>query len=437
MDELRSMNTAARRLLWLILAIALISRVIFGLSRPVTITENTGSDSYWYWVNAHILLSGATIAEVDGAVYDVSQLQPPPLYLIFIGAPQFIMSESAAFYAVLLTQAILSTLTVYMAAELARRISGRDSAALITAALIGLSPAFIIESGQITTETLFMTLLTGGLLAYVMALDQPARRTGFFLLGAVLLGLATLTRAVLLMFPLALAGYWVFAQWRRDHWRAVGRALAYFAVYLALVLTWTAYNLIRWDRFVIAGEGLAAFLYIGATGWDDPHALDQRLLDSGAEQEGTGEFSQNTYTGAAANAITADPMGYVGRRFGELAGAFLQPHGTAYFPGEGLRELAVTWARDDRSLEGLIDVVRGDQFAIKALEYVFHYGTIVLGVIGAWRLRSRWRLILPLIGYIAYTLLVHLALLAIPRYLFPTLIVWAALAGGVTFRRRT
>ncbi len=418
-----------RRILWAVLAISLIARLLFVINLPVTITENTGSDSRWYWVNARILLSGATVAEVDGALYDVSQLQPPPVYLIFIGAPQFIMSESAAFYAILLTQALLSTLTVYMAALLAKRITGRESAAVLTAVLIGLSPAFIIESGQITTETLFMTLLTAGLLTFVIALES--RRTGVFLLGAVLLGLATLTRAVLLLFPLALAGWWVIVHWRREHWRAVGRALVFAAIYTSIVLTWTVYNLARWDRFVIAGEGFAAFLYVGATGWDDPHEVDQRLLESGAEYTDDRVFEQNAYTGAAANAISADPMGYITRRFGELAGAFLQPHGTVYFPGESLRNLALNWARDDRSLEGLFNVLRGDQFAIKALVYVFHYGMIVLGVIGMWRTRSRWRLTVPLIGYIAYTLLVHLALLAIPRYLFPTLIVWAVLAGGV------
>ncbi len=425
----------ARRILKVVLVISLIARLLFAINLPVTITESRGSDSFWYWVNARILLSGATAAEVDGAIYDVSQLQPPPMYLIFIGAPQFVMSESAAFYAVLFAQAVFSTLTVYMAAHLAKRLTGRDSAAALTAALIGFSPAFIIESGQITTETLFMTLLTAGLLAFVIALDSPEqtrRRTGIFLLGAALLGLATLTRAVLLLFPLALAGWWVIANWRRDRWRAVGRALVYAALYTSIVLTWTVYNLARWNRFVIAGEGLAAFLYIGATGWDDPHDVDQRLLDSGAERGEDRVFGQDAYTGAAANAISADPISYVARRVGELAGAVLQPHGTAYFPGESLRDLALNWARDDRSLEGLLNVLRGDQFAIKALVYVFHYGTILLGVIGIWRTRSGWRLTLPLIGYIAYTLLVHLALLAIPRYLFPTLIVWAVFAGAIT-----
>lgn len=425
--------TRSRQLLILILAIALIARLGVALTRPNTIHQPNGSDSHWYWSNGYLLMSGATIGEVDGAVYDVSQLQPPPLYLIFIGIPQYVFDQSTAYLFVLLCQVVISTLTVYLAARLTRILIGSEKAANVCAALIGFSPAFIIESSQITTETLFIALLTLALFWFVSALSNRDKSAVFLVLSGLAFGAATLTRAVLLAFPLALAAYWIIVHWRRDQWRAVGRAVIFFAVFLSIVLTWTAYNLIRWNRFVIAGEGIAAFLYIGATGWDDPHALDQRLLDSGIQAEEDQSFSQEDYTTAATNAITADLPGYIGRRFGELAGAFLQPHGTVAFPGESVRDLAVNWLRDDRSLSGLIDVIRGDQFAIKALLYVFHYGTLILGAIGLWKVRRRWRIAFVLLGYIGYTLAVHLVFLALPRYLFPTLIAWAALAGGIVY----
>jgi hypothetical protein len=210
-------------------------------------------------------------------------------------------------------------------------------------------------------------------------------------------------------------------------WRTgIRRAALLLVVFALVVSTWTVYNLARWNRVVIAGEGFAAFLYIGAAGWDDPEALDERL-----EREGGGDPGQDQrdYLGAAETYVSSDPLGYITRRVGELAGAYLQPHGTVLFPGESLRELALRWWRDDRSIGGLSALTQGDAFVIKLALYVVHYGGLLAGAAGMWMTRRDWRLTLPLIGYVAYTTLVHLFLLALPRYLFPTMIVWWVFAG--------
>ena len=41
---------------------------------------------------------------------------------------------------------------------------------------------------------------------------------------------------------------------------------------------------------------------------------------------------------------------------------------------------------------------------------------------------DRWRLALPLIGFIGYITLAHLVLLATPRYIFPTEVFWLVFA---------
>ncbi|MFN8527537.1 MAG: glycosyltransferase family 39 protein [Anaerolineae bacterium] len=301
---------------------------------------------------------------------------------------------------------------------------------------MALSPAFIIESAQITTETVFMALLAGGLTLFVEAvyrggMARPTPTSPLWWIGAaVLLGLAALTRAVLIVFPFALAVYWLIVPPPdRRFARRLGQALAFGAVYLAVVLTWTGYNWVHWNRLVFGGGDISAFLYIGATGWADPQEVDHRL----ETQAGSGDPNVRNYAQGAASAIASDPMAYVKRRLSEWSGSILQPHGTVYFGGESLRDLGVRWLTQDRSLNGLVDVIRGDAFGSKLVIYVFHYTALFFGLIGMWRVRRAWPLMLPLLAYIGYTAALHLFILALPRYWFPTMIFWTVFAACAFF----
>jgi hypothetical protein len=178
---------------------------------------------------------------------------------------------------------------------------------------------------------------------------------------------------------------------------------------------------------------LPAFLYIGAAGWDDPSEVDQALQAQLGGDEGDSP-TQSDFVEGAVSTISSDPLGYVQRRVSELAGTYLQPHGTTYFSGESLRELVGDWLRNDRSLAGLAALTQADHFWSKLVLYGFHFGALILGLIGMWRTRRLTRTALPLIGYIAYTTLIHLVLLALPRYLFPTMICWYVFAGAAFAR---
>ncbi len=245
-------------------------------------------------------------------------------------------------------------------------------------------------------------------------------RTMPLLLGAaIMLGLAALTRAVLLLFPFGLAIHLLMVY----GWRAgLRKAVLLLVVYALVVGTWTVYSVARWNRFVIAGEGLPAFLYFGATGWSGYAEADQQL----AEVSPTGD-----YAAAAESAITADPLGWIKRRVGELAGAYLQPHGTVFFSGASLRKLVGAALHGDQPLAA---VVQGDNFVPKLALYLFHYVGLIGGLVGIWLYRRRWQVALPMIGLIAYLTLVHLALYALPRYLFPTEVFWWVFAAAAIWR---
>ncbi len=404
--------------LTLILVVALTLRLAYALSQDHLLAyNNTAGDSAWYLRSGHWLLTDTLPGPVPTA----------PLYLLFIGLAQAIFSDEAAIIFIRVAQALMGAATCYFAYRLATILTQDEHAGLVAAGVLAISPVFVIESAQILTETLYVFLVFGALLLYVdlVARRNTPVRTRTIILLALQLGLATLTRAVLLLFPLGLAAYMPLVWGRRA---GLTRAAVMLVVYTLLVSIWTVHNAVRWNRLVIGAEGYAAFLYVGATGWQEPFSMDEQLMQavpSLADAANlTTEVRTEAFTQAAANAIGSDPAGWVRRRFAELANAYFQPHGTVFFPGESLKTLAGDWLRDDRTISGLLALTHGDAFWPKLTIYLFHYAGLLFGLIGMWLCRRQWRTALPLMGFVLYTTLVHLPLLALPRYIFPTEVIW-------------
>ena len=389
-----------------------------------------GSDGPWYLAHGYALVTGFDNGKLSefGDEYDeggvrivLRRLTTPPLYLLFNGLPQAFFPREAAVLLIRVFQALAGTISVWLVWRLGRAVAGNESAAFIAALAIAISPAFIFEVTRVTTETLYIALL-------LAALAHHSHRREHVALTALLLGLATLTRAVLLLFPLALALHLLLVDGRRHGLR---RALRLLAVYSLVVGSWTVYSLARWDRLVIAGEGAAAFLYIGALdqGWRGPQETDRQLIeDTGAFSEEP-QARQASYLQGAQGRIAADPVGYLFRRLGELTDAALQPHGTGYFDGPPLRLMAQEWWREGRSPFEMLQWTTSEGFWPRLLIYVIHFVGLLAGLAGIWLSRQRWRRSLPLAAFIAYTLLLHLALHAIPRYLFPILPLCWVFAG--------
>ena len=86
------------------------------------------------------------------------------------------------------------------------------------------------------------------------------------------------------------------------------------------------------------------------------------------------------------------------------------------------------------SVSGLIALTQGDYFWPKLALYGLHYAALLAGLAGMWLYRRGWPSALPLIGFIIYVTLVHLALLALPRYLFPTELFWWIFAAAALER---
>lgn len=223
-----------------------------------------------------------------------------PLYPLFVAAHFALFGRSPI--PVYLTQNALSLMNVALVYLLGARVlgvSGQVSAVtnrtnatqilgvnhlmpLIAALLMALYFPFAVYTQVLLSETLFLALLLGGFLALSYA-GEPRPFAWPFVLGGVLLGLATLTRSLTLAF-LPIVVIWLVAQAGRSMrgagqgsaarvWRMLRprSGTAAFALAAALViLPWTVYNSVKLYGGLVVADTTGAYnlLLGGRTAFD-------------------------------------------------------------------------------------------------------------------------------------------------------------------------
>lgn len=443
------MTPRQRLFLALVLAVAFALRLGYGLMQdPLAPYDRAaGSDTWWYLEYGY-----RQVTDIE-----MEPLSSAPLYVMLVGGVRYALQPErptdaapvmlpapvgggldivsvagepvgAVVVVMRVLQAILSTLTVYFGFRLGWALCGDVRVGLGVALVLALSLAMIISAAEIMTETLYLFFVMAALALYteVSSDMRHYRRAGWvLLLVGGLLALATLTRAVLILFPLGLLLHallvMLVVRVRRGHtwlrWASVRNMLF---LYVLLCSIWTVYYYQRWGEVVIGAKGLSAFFYLGTQGdWQGPESTDTAL---GATPENP--INDADYLRGASQTIQANPTAYLQQRLSNLLDAYMQPYGTVSFSGESLKALAQTWLQEGATLGGLARLVRGEAFFPKLMLYLWHYGGIGLGLLGVVFSLRHWRTALPALGFIAYVTLLHTALLALPRYLFPTLPFW-------------
>ena len=434
------------RWLWLILAFGLVLRLAYALDQPTLDASSfEGADSNWYLNVGAGFFSGREHGEIRGVTFYNSVIPTPPLYILVVGLVQQMLSQQDTIVAVLLIQCLTATGTGYVVFRLATLISGDPRAGLFSAAFMTIHPALVVEPAQIATESLYMFFLALGFWLYIDHFSAACGRpeAGWLspphalALSAMAFGLATLTRAISLLYPLGILMHMWLLRNRADY--RIGRRLGFIflVAYIAIISTWTIHNAVLWNRIVIVSDQFMPALWRAAETDDgSPKQNDALLLDGvdataspDCEVDCKYQHGTEVYARQIGVAFGADPGGFILRQFEELLYALVQPHGTTAFGEFSVREAAAAWASGDRSLGGLLDVLRLDGFVVKLAFWVFHLGGIALGLLGIFWTRDRWALTLPLIGFVLYTLCAHFFLLALPRYLFPIEFIWLTFAG--------
>ena len=424
------------RWLWFILIAGLMLRIGYALGQPTVslFYGSDGGDSAWYLANGWGFFSGQEHGWIRGAAFYLSAIPTPPFYILYAGFFQQIapLPEHETIVMMRLIQCALGAATAYLAYRLGAVISRRPAAGIIAAAWIALHPTFIIEPANIATETFYIFFVAVGLwlyVEYVIHADSARRlspRLALMLTGLAF-GLATLTRAVFLLFPIMIAMHMAIVSRRGQKRTWLGRGLLLTAVYAAMISTWTIYSLGMWGRLIIVSDQFMPALWRAAVADDGSPAVNDALLMENAatappedcQTDCKFHHAAETYAAQIKESIEGNFGEFLRLRFEEWAGSILQPHGTAPLGDISIRDSARDWLENDRSLGGLFRLTQIEGFAVKLVIWAFHYAALLLGLLGMWLTRRDWPLTLALAGFAAYTIAIHFFLLALPRYLFP------------------
>ena len=452
-------------ILVLLVGAAFLLRLLFAATQATApVYLERGGDEYRYLKLGYDLITGRTYTDMGissaplyplgvGVVLRPFLLPQTPAQIAATQAgeelPREILRDTAApIYILRGWGAVLGAALVWLVYRGAWRLSGDTRAATLAALPVAIAPAFIRAAAVIGTETLYMTLLVGGIVLLLEArercsstyllrprsagtrvLRRRSARTRCMALSGALFGLATLTRMPPLLLPPLLAALWLTHSPSRR--AAIRPALALLASFAGVLALWALYTTLAWGRPVLVSDSSAtAILFRGASGGGDFRETDVQVQEiTGAP---TSEERALPYDEAAWVLIRKDPFGYLLRRGKALLGAALQPHGTLHFSGPSLRAMLGEWWRAERSWGGLQEIARAPGFGGKAVLWAFHLVALAAGLAGGWQLwrRPQNRPALAIVTLaLAYTYGLHFLLEANARYLFPNEPLWWMLAG--------
>jgi 4-amino-4-deoxy-L-arabinose transferase-like glycosyltransferase len=220
-----------------------------------------GGDGYRWYAQADLdLIRRYLPMEVDPTRYDprgVLTAFRAPLYPAFLALVYSAVGLGAQrLLAARLAQAALTALAAPLTYGLALRLLGGEARpARYAAWVVAAYPMLVVFPLALATENLLIVLLLGGVLALVRA--GQTRRWGWFAAAGALLGLAALTRSVML--PAAgLAAVWAWLAWRER-----GKALALAGAAVLVVAPWVARNSLLYGRLTPIELSLGYNLYVG------------------------------------------------------------------------------------------------------------------------------------------------------------------------------
>lgn len=199
-------------------------------------------DEREYYAAAAVLADGRGLSFVDQALW-----VRPPVYILLLGGLFRLFGPASS--AVWIVQSVMGLVSLVLVYVLARLTYFDPRAPRFAVLLAALYWPFAVYAGLLLTETLLIVLLLGSF----VALQWWARwRTAVPLLVAgVLLGVAVLTRGLMLGFLLVLPSWFAMNRTGPGGLRAAARAaLLTVGVALVVVAPWTVRNALAYQRLI-------------------------------------------------------------------------------------------------------------------------------------------------------------------------------------------
>ncbi|MEP7285165.1 MAG: glycosyltransferase family 39 protein [Chloroflexota bacterium] len=212
----------------------------------------------------HVLQTG-----VYGAMPGKPDALIPPLYAYSLATLYAIFGRGS--FQLGCFQILLDCLSIVLLYQIGKRIMplGRP-VALLACFLYAVYPYLIFQNLTITDTPIFMLLLYAFMLAVVLLREQQNfnRRTlALSILGGLLLGVGSLSRAVIAPFALFVGIWFLF---RLSFWQTLIRLLPVAVVSILVLIPWTVRNYNLYGAFVAVTTNAGGNFWIGNSPYTVP-----------------------------------------------------------------------------------------------------------------------------------------------------------------------
>jgi len=167
-----------------------------------------------------------------------------PLYPFFLAGIYFVFGHS--YFAVMLAQALLDSLTCVLLFRIALYMLKNEAAATLTAAIYALYPVAIACVNTLISETLFTFIFL--LSVYALAAASNGKPRVYYVYSGAALGLATLTRGTTIAFPVMILLLFLLTKKKFLDWLIIVLAMA------VILAPWTIRNYGTFHRFIPVGS---------------------------------------------------------------------------------------------------------------------------------------------------------------------------------------
>lgn len=376
-----------KKVLIAIFLVALLVRILFLLIFPLAAPDASEYDR-------------CALSILQGTGFPAGLINRAPLYPLFLSFIYLVFGHT--FLVVRIIQSILGAIICVFVYFIGKRVFKQERVAILGASAAVICPSLIASNSYILTETLTTFLLIGAIILLMRGLETKRKR--IWGLSGIVLGLATLARPVILFFPLfLLLGLLLFFKKRLQNFIFV----IIFSLGMAVViLPWTVRNYLAFRQFIpittSGGFNLWAGSYLpwnGDYNYRDLSAAEN-LVKGLSPEEANKKFFQEGV-----------------KNIKENPGAYLIL---------SIKKLRRFWLR----IPGGEMVLEGKDKE-KILIFTFHYILFFFFLLGLYLClkEKRKELFIPL-SIILYFTLIHILLLALPRYRIPVMPLVLAIAGG-------
>lgn len=230
----------------------------------------SGNGYRWYAYEDLKMLEPYVQFELAGADYDpqrgVLTSFRPPLYPFFLAAIYLFSGVGAGrFFVVRIVQAVLVALLAPLTYYTARKVFGQstnaedrhsDSIPVLSAWAVAIYPMLVVFPLALATENLFTVLVLASFLMLLVTWEKPSARN--FATSGILLGLAVLTRSVVLVFcGLVVVWLWFTLKEQRRNIALMLLSMTF------IILPWVVRNSLLNQRLSGIETSLGYQLYVG------------------------------------------------------------------------------------------------------------------------------------------------------------------------------